>query len=227
MTSKLIVRPSLILFVLTVFTGILSAQRVEIYPNAGFIWPRHLDDGQNFRDQAIWGVKGGVFLMHNAQVEGSFEYLNHFQFRQPPNPFDPVFGVTQRAVRGFLYDVNFTYNFGAHQLYNERVIMPFLSVGGGGLTTHIPDASFVFIQGGGRVINAAGAVVPNPAPSKIMESGDTFFTVNYGGGVKFLNIVGPVGFRVDVRGRTIPNFFGQATTWVEPTAGVTFSWGER
>jgi len=160
------------------------------------------------------------------QVEGSFEYLNHFQLREPPNPFDPVFGVAQPKVRGFLYDANFTYNVGERPFRNAP-ITPYLSAGGGGLTTHIPDASFVFIQGGGRVINAAGAVAPNPAPSKIMNSGDTFFTVNYGGGLKFLNIVGPMGFRVDVRGRTMLNFFSHTVTWVEPTAGLAFSWGER
>jgi len=88
-------------------------------------------------------------------------------------------------------------------------------------------APSVFIQGGGSLITPAGAVVPNPARSKIMDSGDTFFTVNYGGGVKFLKVVGPMGFRVDVRGRTIPNFLSQTTTWLEPTAGVTFNWGER
>jgi hypothetical protein len=227
MTSKLIVQSSLILVVLTVSTATLSAQRAEIYPNAGFIWPRHMDNGQNFRDQAIWGVKGGVFLGQNTQVEGSFEYLNHFQLRQPPNSLNAVFGVAQPAVRGFLYDANFTFNFREQQLHNERTISPFLSVGAGGLTAHIPDAPSVFIQGGGRVVNAAGAVVPTPAPSKIMDSGATFFTVNYGGGLRFLNLVGPMGFRVDVRGRTIPNFFSHTTTWVEPTAGVTFSWGER
>jgi hypothetical protein len=58
---------------------------------------------------------------------------------------------------------------------------------------------------------------------KVMESGDTFFTVNYGGGIKFLNLAGPLGFPVDVRGRTLPNF----TTWLEPTAGITFSWGRE
>jgi len=226
MTFKLIVRSSVFLTVLTVWTASLWAQRVEIYPNAGFIWPRHMSNGQNFRDQAIWGVKGGVFLSPNTEVGGSFEYLNHFQLREPPNPFDPVFGVVQPSVRGILYDANFSYNFGERPFYNKRTT-PYLSVGAGGLSTHIPNASFVFIQGGGSVINAAGAVVPNPAPSKTMDSGDTFFTVNYGGGIKFLNFVGPMGFRVDVRGRTIPNFFSHTTTWVEPTAGVTFSWGER
>jgi hypothetical protein len=227
MTPNLKLRYSLVFFVMTALTTTLSAQRVEIYPNAGFIWPRHLSNGQNFRDQAIWGVKGGVFLKQNTQVEGSFEYLNHFHFRQPPNSFNPVLEVTQPAARGFLYDANFTQHFGGHQLHNEHTMTPYLSVGGGGLTTHIPDASFVFIQNGGREINAAGAVAPNPAPSTIMNSGDTFFTLNYGGGITFLNIRGPIGFRVDVRGRTIPNFFGKATTWVEPTAGITFSWGAR
>ena len=226
MTSKLIVRCALILFFWTVFTATLSAQRVEIYPNAGFIWPRRMANGQNFKDQAIWGVKGGVFLNPNVQIEGSFEYLNHFQLRHPPNPFDPAFGVVQPAVRGFLYDANLTYNFGERPFVGER-ITPYLAAGAGGLTSHIPDAPFVFIQGGGNVINAAGATVPNPAPSKIMDSGATFFTVNYGGGVKFQHIVGPMGFRVDVRGRTIPNFLGHRTTWVEPTAGVTLTWGER
>ena len=227
MTCKLLVNSSLIFVLVTVLSTTLSAQRVELYPNAGFIWPRHMDNGQNFRDQAIWGVKGGVFIGQNMQVEGSFEYLNHFQLREPPNPFNPVFGIVPPAVRGFLYDANFVYNFRERRLHRERTIIPFLSVGGGGLTAYIPDASFVFIQGGGSVINAAGAVVPNPAPSKIMDSGATFFTVNYGGGLQFPHTVGPIGFRVDVRGRTIPNFFGQTTTWVEPTAGVTFSWGER
>src|SRR5262249_43183936 len=217
MTSKLIVRCALIPFFWTVFTATLSAQRVEIYPNAGFIWPRHMANGQNFRDQAIWGVKGGVFLNPNVQIEGSFEYLNHFQLRHPPNPFDPVFGVVQPAVRGILYDANFTYTFGEHQVVGERTSL-FVATGVGGLTSHIPDAPFVFIQGGGNVINAAGAVVPNPAPSKIMDSGATFFTVNYGGGVKFQHIVGLMGFRVDVRGRPRPNFLCPRTQWGEPDA---------
>src|SRR5215467_3229916 len=160
MTFKLIVRSSVFLTVLTVWTASLWAQRVEIYPNAGFIWPRHMDNGQNFRDQAIWGVKGGMFFGQNMQVEGSYEYLNHFQLREPPNPFNPVFGIVPPAVRGSLYDANFVYNFRERQVFKERTIIPFVSVGGGGLTAYIPDASFVFVQGGGSVINVAGAVVP-------------------------------------------------------------------
>jgi hypothetical protein len=124
-----------------------------------------MNNGQRFKTDGIYGVKGGVFLDQNMQLEGSFGYLNHLELRQLPNPFNPVFGIVQPAVRGFLYDVNATYNFGERQFLNKR-ISPFLSVGGGGLTTQIPGASATFIQGGGNVTTPGGAVVPNPGRTK-------------------------------------------------------------
>jgi hypothetical protein len=203
MTSKLIVRAALTLFVITVFTASLSAQRAEIYPNAGFFWPDTMNNGERIKSDGIYGLKGGVFLNQNVELEGSFGYLNHFELR--PSSFNPTTG----PVRGFLYDLNTTYNFGERQFLNHR-ISPFITAGAGGLTTHIPNAPSMLINGGNT-----------------LEGKDTFFTVNYGAGVKFLNVAGPLGFRFDVRGRTLPNFFGETTTWLEPTAGVTFSWGER
>src|SRR5262245_40332765 len=164
MKFKIAVRSALILFVLTVLTGSLFAQRVELYPNVGFVWPDTMNNGQSFKTDAIYGLKGGVFLNQNAQVEGSFGYMNHFEIRQQPNPFNPVFGIVQPSVRGLLYDANLAYNFGERQFLNSR-ISPFLVVGGGGLTTHIPNATSVFIQGGGNVITPSGAVVPNPGRS--------------------------------------------------------------
>jgi hypothetical protein len=107
-------------------------------------------------------------------------------------------------VRAYLYDMNLAYNFGDRQFLNTRV-SPFLSVGAGGLTSHTPDATSL----------------------SIADGSDTFLTLNYGAGLKFLNVAGPLGFRFDVRGRTMPNFYGETTTWLEPTAGITFSWGER
>jgi hypothetical protein len=59
--------------------------------------------------------------------------------------------------------------------------------------------------------------VPNPGRTKILESGDTFFTVNYGGGIKFLNLAGPLGFRVDVHGthaaELLPRNYNMARTY--------------
>lgn len=39
MTSKLIAHSALVIFVLTVFAVTLSAQQLELYPNAGGFWP--------------------------------------------------------------------------------------------------------------------------------------------------------------------------------------------
>ena len=61
----------------------------------------------------------------------------------------------------------------------------------------------------------------------IIHDGDTFFTVNYGGGLKWMNLWGPLGFRADFRGRTIPNFHQTTVTWPEITGGVLFSWGQQ
>jgi hypothetical protein len=79
-------------------------------------------------------------------------------------------------------------------------------------------------------LNAASPVpqfIPNPAAVRILDNNDTFFTISYGGGVKGLRLAGPLGFRVDVRGRTIPNYFGSSTTRAEFTGGLVFAWGER
>ena len=56
---------------------------------------------------------------------------------------------------------------------------------------------------------------------------DTFFTFSYGGGVKAMRLWGPLGVFGDIRGRTIPNFFGHATSRTEVSAGLNFSWGLR
>jgi hypothetical protein len=195
MSLKLFVRFAVVVCVVTVFTASLSAQSVELYPNAGYFWPDTMNNGQRLNSNGIYGLKGGVFLDPNLQVEGSFGYINHFELKDQP---------VITPVRAFLYDMNLAYNFGERQFLNTRVA-PFLSFGAGGLTSHTPDAT----------------------DFSIADSSDTFLTLNYGAGLKFLNVAGPMGFRFDVRGRTMPNFYGETTTWLEPTAGITFSWGER
>lgn len=64
-----------------------------------------MNNGQSFKTDGIYGLKGGVFLDQNMQLEGSLGNLNHFELKQPPNPFNPMFGIVQPAVRGSLYDV--------------------------------------------------------------------------------------------------------------------------
>jgi len=65
-------------------------------------------------------------------------------------------------------------------------------------------------------------------PPFVVSNGDTFFTFSYGGGVKALRMWGPVGLRADLRGRTLPNFYGhKSVNYPEATGGLTFSWGEK
>jgi hypothetical protein len=46
-------------------------------------------------------------------------------------------------------------------------------------------------------------------------------------GFKAMKLWGPMGARVDIRGRTFPNFRGETVTWPEATAGLVFTFGER
>jgi hypothetical protein len=84
----------------------------------------------------------------------------------------------------------------------------YVSAGLGGVTaTTREDSRFFFGPGGATT--------------------DTFLGVSYGGGMKSLRRWGPLGYRADVRGRTLPDYYGFRLNWLEATAGLTISWGER
>jgi hypothetical protein len=74
---------------------------------------------------------------------------------------------------------------------------------------------------------------PSPTGSTAVVANDvirdhvTYFSFSYGGGIKTQRVWGPMGFFGDVRGRTLPNFFGQSKNMFELTAGLNFAWGER
>src|SRR5215471_6030704 len=230
MRSRFLLRFALLVLVVGAFAASLAAQSGELYLNAGGIWPSRMDSFGNNKVKAegIYGLKGGVFVTQNAEIEGSFGFLNHFEMRNAPNPlnYNPAGTFGQPSVMGFMYDVNGAWNFGQRQFLNARV-SPYVSVGVGGLTAEVRHGTSAFVQGGGSVFDANGVLVPNPAPTKVISDGDTFLTVNYGGGIKAMNLWGPLGFRADVRGRTIPNFYHEAPSWPELTGGLLFTWGER
>jgi hypothetical protein len=227
MTPKFAVRFALVTVVLAAFAVTSSAQEVEIYPNAGGFWPTKTDFGK-LKADGIYGFKAGMFLDQNIQLEGSMGYINHFEMGNLPNPLNPEFGITQPSVYSILYDVNGAWNFGDRNFWGHR-ISPYVSVGVGGLTAYVKHAPSVDITGGGFVgINPFSfEPIPNTAQRITLEDSDTFFTFNYGGGVKAMRLWGPMGVRADIRGRTMPNFFGDDVHWPELTAGVTFTWGER
>jgi len=79
----------------------------------------------------------------------------------------------------------------------------------------------------------AGRVVPyaTAGVGSITSFGDslnfsdigTKFAFNYGGGIKFRNLAGPLGVRIDVRGYSVPGVFSQTLNFVEGSIGLLFS----
>ena len=49
------------------------------------------------------------------------------------------------------------------------------------------------------------------------------FAVNYGGGLKFMSLAGPLGIRIDVRGYTLPDVFSNRLNLFEVSGGLMIS----
>jgi hypothetical protein len=192
---------------------------------------------------ATFGGKVGGFVTDNFSIDGNLSWYNHmvggensndvFIFRPVTNTIAGIAsGLTTNddvKTRALLWEASGNYNFG-----HSRWI-PYVTFGVGGITARIKNADEVFVTGGGFIrnplyVNPGSAVqmfIPNPAPVRILENNDTFFTFSYGGGFKAFKLAGPLGFRFDVRGRTLPNLFGESMTFGELTGGLVFAWGER
>jgi hypothetical protein len=199
-------------------------------------------DRGRFPGSATFGGKIGGFVTDNFSIDGNLSWYNHllgvrnrsdvFVFRPITNTIAGIAsGITTNddvKTRALLWEVGFNYDFVGHTLGARWT--PYVVAGAGGLTARIKNADEVFVTGGGFIPNPnAGSpeFIPNPARVRTLENNDTFFTFSYGGGFKALRLAGPLGFRFDVRGRTLPNFFGKSTTWAEFTGGLAFGWGER
>jgi len=200
------------------------------------------DERLRMPSAATWGGKVGGYVTDNFSIDGNLSWYNHlFGLSNRTNVFvfrpitNTIAGIAAGAddeikTRALLWEASGNYNFNRHSRW-----IPYVVAGIGGVTARVKNADSVFITGGGFIHNPlytnAGTPVPmfipNPAPVRILDNNDTFFTFSYGGGFKAFKLAGPLGFRFDVRGRTLPNFFGDSMTWAEFTGGLAFAWGER
>jgi hypothetical protein len=204
----------------------LGHHQLEIHPNAGFFWPGATDNA-HLRDEGIYGLKASAGVTNNIQVEGNFGYINHFESRFAPTSLDQSFGIPVNTVHGFLYDVNGVYDFGRRPIFGDH-ISPYVTAGLGGLSTMIRQNNAAVIGGQFYTTDpTTGAVVLASGRKVIVADNTPFFSVNYGGGIKANNLWGPAGLRIDVRGRTFPNFRGETLTWPEASAGLTFTFGKQ
>jgi hypothetical protein len=214
--------------------SMLFGQAAEINPYGGFYWPGNNSGVGKFEKNQIFGVRGGGYVTPNFEIGGNWAWSNHFQPKSDNEAASlaGALGFPQGRMRYNLLEAEFTYNFSKGSLGGS--IRPYLVAGGGALITKVKDPDQFTLNTNSFTVTQVDPVTGLPfttvvfEPNDVVDSGDTFFTFSYGGGVKFNRVWGPLGFFGDFRGRTIPNFFnGRGTNWPELSAGLTFSWGER
>jgi hypothetical protein len=160
-------------------------------------------------------AKAGVFVTPKFELGGNFGYISHLE-PSAENPILATNAIPSSSLHGMIFAGTADYNFTTHH-FMGREVTPYISGGAGALMTQIP----------GSASSVMYLSAPTAAPI-VMNNHDYFFTFSYGGGVKALNLWGPVGLRADIRGRTIPNFIGNhATNWPEASGGLTITWDER
>ncbi len=130
-------------------------------------------------------------------VRTDFFVGRHFEFGGNFAYLDDIkFKGTNPDTQAYLWEANGSYRF------DLEGFKPFLMAGIGGLTVDnnsVQIANQPFVDG-------------------------NYLTFSYGGGLKAPRLWGPMGLRGDIRGRTLPNFVGgDATTWLELTGGLTFT----
>jgi opacity protein-like surface antigen len=212
----------------------------DVFKDTFTVGDRVFETGARFPSAGTFGGKVGGFVTPNFSIDGNLSWYNHMfglsdrsdvaVFRPITNTIAGIANITGNDVktRALLWEVSGNYDFVGHTIGAR--FTPYVTLGVGGITARIKNADDVFITGGGFIrnpISPGPEFIVNPTPVRILENNDTFFTFSYGGGFKALRLAGPVGFRFDIRGRTIPNYFSESSTQAEFTGGLVFAWGER
>jgi hypothetical protein len=184
------VRCSACLISILFFAVCAPAQKFEIDPYAGGFFSGKAAKIFDVKNEAIFGVKAGMYTGPNFEIEGHFGFIN-----------DLAYSGTPTRMKAVIWEGLATYT-----LTKPSIV--YGSFGLGGVTTTLSPDTVAFWGGS-------------------IPTRDTFISMSYGGGVKTFRKWGPVGYRFDVRGRTLPNYNGFAFTWLEATGGLTFSWSDR
>jgi hypothetical protein len=199
---------SLVALVLVTPTAVMG-QKLELNPYAGYYSASPSSAGP-IRDDFYYGVRVGAFLDSNVELEGQFGYLNHFKVRD-----------ADTISRGLLWNGGVSFNFSTAEFPFTHKFAPFLIVDMGGITTRTAGYSYAIP---GNIPLATGGNLATVRTVSVSND-DTFFNVSYGGGLKSVKLWGPMGIRAEIRGRTIPNYYHGAPTWIEGSVGVNFVFG--
>ncbi len=161
----------------------IFAQEYEINPYAGGLSMGSFNSNLNFKNPAIFGLKGGAYVTDNLMIEGNAGWLNQINF-----------GGYDYRTSGILYEGAATYNF---YHVHARGVVPFVTFGLGGLTVETRngvnmndrnDSVYVFPL---STPQATAGPIPNTIGTLTVRDNDTFFTFSYGGGIKGQRLWGP------------------------------------
>jgi hypothetical protein len=187
----------------------LLAQSGELNPYVGFSWPSNSSVGQ-LKDVSPYGLRAGYFLDQNVELEWQIGYINHFQVHE-----------VGTKSNGVLWNSGLSYNFSTFEYPFSKKFTPYVVADLGGITTVSNGYTIVRHE---NIPLATGETLQTVRTITVRNR-DTFFNFSYGAGFKSQNLIGPMGFRVDIRGRTIPNYYHGSPMILEASAGLTFIWG--
>jgi outer membrane protein with beta-barrel domain len=186
----------------------VMAQRFEIYPYSGGVFPTNWTDTNKLGAQPFFGASAGIHLNSQIEVEGNAAYIDHFRFQD-----------RDMGARAMLSDVDVSYIFRGI-VFNR--FEPFVTFGIGNVKAKT--------RRGQQQILLLDPTFRNPESTMgplVLTNGMSFLSLNYGGGLKAFRLWGPIGIRTDLRFRTMPDFFGHSNHWFEVRTGLNIAWGER
>ena len=203
----------------------LFAQGGEVRPYVGYYYPQSNTSNFNvFQQNQLLGVRGGYYVTHDFEVGGNFAWANHFQPKNGlgPSTFAGDLGFPQGKSRAYIWEPEFSYNFSTAHIGPK--LRPYVVGTVGGLTTNITSPA-VFTLNVRPIVTPLGTTTF--VANTVLHDNRTFFTFSYGAGAKAERLWGPLGFFGDFRGRTLPNFFGNAHSWPEVSVGLSLAFGEK
>ena len=130
----------LVLFGLS--AGSLFAQKYEVDPYAGGFFPTSSESVGRFRNEGMYGLRGGRFIGDHFEFGGNFDYLTHFDLKQN-NPTMVTLdnaGIFRPSVHAIEYGAMLRYNFTGPHWFGPRVT-PYVTGGVGALTAMVKSLS--------------------------------------------------------------------------------------
>ena len=101
----------LILFGLS--AGSVFAQKYEVDPYAGGFFPTSSESVGRFRNEGMYGVRGGLFTGDHFEFGGNFDYITHFDLKQnnPTMLALDAAGLFRPTSHAIEYGMMMRYNF--------------------------------------------------------------------------------------------------------------------